>query len=78
MGSWGSMKEVRRMENINMDILSMKENIMNPTPNILMFGKRHSEEKYMKTKQTRPLENTSFRQDIKENLKTKTENPNSM
>ncbi len=55
----------------------MKENITNPTPNTLMFGKKHSEEKYMRTKQTKLLGNILSRQDIKENLKTKTGNLNS-
>jgi hypothetical protein len=72
------MKEVRQMGNINTDILLMKGNITNPTPNILMFGKKHSEEKYMRTKQTKLLGNILSRQDIKENLKTKTGNLNSM
>lgn len=75
---WELLKEDRRIENINTATLLMKVNITNQTPNILKFGKKPLEEKSMKTNPMKLLEDISFLRDLKENLKTKTENQNSM
>jgi hypothetical protein len=72
------IKGVRQIENINTDTLLMKKDIMNPTLSTLMFGKKHSEERYMKTNQMKLSEDTLCLQDTKENSKIKTGNPNSI
>lgn len=51
---------------------------MNPTLSTLMFGKKLSEERYMKTNQMKLSEDTLCLQDTKENSKIKTGNPNSI
>ncbi len=78
MVKWELIKGGRQIENTNTDTLLMKKDIMNLTQSTSMFGKRHLEERYMKTNQMKPLENISWRVDIKENSKIKTGNPNSM
>lgn len=51
---------------------------MNQTHNTLKFGRKPLEEKSMKISPMKLLEDISFLRDLKENLKTKTENQNSM
>lgn len=75
---WELLKEDRRIENTNTVTLLMKVNFMNQTHNTLKFGRKPLEEKSMKISPMKLLEDISFLRDLKENLKTKTENQNSM
>ncbi|MBN8643446.1 MAG: hypothetical protein J0L86_16665 [Flavobacteriales bacterium] len=52
-----------------MDTLSIKRNTTNPTQNILKYGKKLSEERYMKIKLMKQLESLLYQVDLKENTK---------
>jgi len=54
-----SMKDDKLMGNISTDMSLMMRNITNPTLNSLMYGRKHSEGKYMKTHLMKKYESLS-------------------